>query len=133
MIRAIVEGVNYASLDMLRALESGAGQKAEQITAVGGGTRNEFWMQNKADIFGRPVVTLEIDEATALGAAMLAGVGSGAYRSLAEAVERIHKPGRLYEPSQNLASFYSGLFEIYREIYPTLKRLNSRIYDRFRV
>ncbi len=133
MIRAIVEGVNYASLDMLKALESGTGQRAEQITTVGGGTRNEFWMQNKADVFGRPVVTLDIDEATALGAAMLAGVGSGAYRSLAEAAQRVHKPGRLYEPSPNLVSLYRELFEMYRDIYPALKQLNSRIYGRFRV
>ena len=133
MIRAVVEGLNYASLDMLKALELGAGLKADKITAIGGGTRNEFWMQNKADISGRPVETLEVKESTALGAAMLAGVGSGVYRDLAEAVQRVHKPGKLYEPDTRLASFYTELFEMYREIYPALSRLNNRIYNRFRV
>ena len=133
MIRAVVEGLNYASLDMLKALELGAGLKADKITAIGGGTRNEFWMQNKADISGRPVETLEVKESTALGAAMLAGVGSGVYRDLAEAVQRVHKPGKLYEPDTRLASLYTELFEMYREIYPALSRLNNRIYNRFRV
>ena len=133
MIRAVVEGLNYAFLDMLNALELGAGQKAEKITAIGGGTRNEFWMQNKADISGRPVFTLEIEEATALGAAILAGVGVGAYKDLSEAVQMVHKPGKMYEPDNILSSSYSELFEIYREIYPALHQINNRIYNRFRV
>ena len=133
MVRAVVEGLDYAFLDMLKALELGAGQKAEKIIAIGGGVRNEFWMQNKADVSGRPVITPEIDEATALGAAMLAGVGVGVYKNLVEAAQRVSKPGRLFEPNQKLASFYAELFEIYREIYPALQRVNSRIYDLFRV
>jgi xylulokinase len=133
MVRAVVEGLNYAFLDMLKALEVGLGEKAERIIAIGGGTRNEFWMQNKADISGRPVVTLEIEEATALGAAMLAGVGVGAYKNLAEASQRVHKPGKLFEPNFKLASFYTELFEIYRDIYPALHGINNKIYNRFRI
>jgi len=133
MIRALVEGLDYAFLEMLQALELGVGQKAEKITAIGGGTRNEFWMQNKADIAGRPVVTLEVEEATALGAAMLAGVGVGVYNNLEEAVHRVQKPGKIFEPNIKLASFYAEMFEIYREIYPALQQFNSRIYNRFRV
>jgi len=133
MARAVIEGLDYAFLDMLRALETGAGRKAETITAIGGGTRNEFWMQNKADIAGLPIVTLEIEEATALGAAMLAGVGAGVYADLLEAARRVHRPGRMFEPDTKLASFYDEMFGLYRGIYPALKELNSRIYNRFRV
>jgi xylulokinase len=133
MVRAVIEGLDYGFLDMLNALEKGAGQKAKEITAIGGGTRNEFWMQNKADVSGRPVVTLEIEEATALGAAMLAGVGIGIYKNLTEAAQRVKKPGKLFDPNKKLTPIYSELFEIYREIYPALKQVNSRIYNRFRV
>jgi xylulokinase len=90
-------------------------------------------MQNKADISGCPVVTLEIEEATALGAAMLAGVGVGVYKNLSEAIQRVHKPGNLFEPNIKLVSFYTELFEIYREIYPALHRINNQVYSRFRV
>lgn len=133
MIRAVVEGLDYGFLDMLNALELGAGQKAKEITAIGGGARNDFWMQNKADVSGRPVVTLEIEEATALGAAMLAGVGIGVYKNLEEAAQRVKKPGKLFEPDTKLTPLYTELFDIYRDIYPALQRINSRIYNRFRV
>lgn len=133
MVRAVVEGLNFAFLDMLKALEMGAGQKAEKITAIGGGVRNDFWMQNKADISGCPVDIPEIDEATALGAAMLAGTGVGVYSNLEEAAQKVYKPGKLYKPNLKLASFYAEMFDIYREIYPALQGVNGRIYDRFRV
>ncbi len=133
LIRAVIEGLDYAFLDMLSSLEKGAGQRAEEITAIGGGTRNAFWMQNKADIAGRPVITLEIEEATALGAAMLAGVGCGLYQDLAEAVNRVTKPGKRFEPNLKSGSIYAELYEIYKEIYPALSKVNSRIYNRFRV
>lgn len=133
MIRAVVEGLDYAFLEMLRALEKGAGQKAAEITAIGGGTRNEFWMQNKADVAGCPVVTTEIEEATALGAAILAGVGAGIYKNLAQAVEAIKQPSKTYEPNGKLGTFYAEMFDMYRDIYPALSQLDAKIYNRFRV
>lgn len=133
MVRAVIEGLDFAFLDMLKALEQGAGRKAEQITAIGGAVRNEFWMQNKADVSGCTVATPEIDEATALGAAMLAGTGVGLYSSLEEAVNQVYKPGKTFEPNPELVPVYAELFEIYREIYPALEEVNGRIFDRFRV
>ena len=132
MIRALVERLNFGSFDMLKALEIGVGQTVDKITAIGGGTRNTFWMQNKADISGLPVVTLEIEKATAQGAAMLAGVGVGIYRDLSEAAARIHRPGKTFEPNLHNVSLYSDLYGIYKEIYPSLRSLNMRIYERFR-
>jgi xylulokinase len=133
LVRSVVEGLDYSFLDLLRALEQGAGQKAEKLTVIGGATRNEFWMQNKADVSGCLVETPEIEEGTALGAAMLAGVGAGVYKDLDEAVERVRKAGKIYEPEAKRTALYAELFEIYRQIYPALHRVNSRIYDRFRV
>ena len=133
LVRAVIEGLDYAFLDMLRAVEGGVREKAEKISAIGGAVRNEFWMQNKADVSGCLVEIPEIEEATALGAAMLAGTGVGVYKDLQEAARRVYKPGRLFEPNQKLVSLYAELFEIYREIYPALQPINNRIYDRFRV
>lgn len=111
-----------------------AGQeRAEKITAIGGAVRNEFWMQNKADVCGRVIEAPEIEEATALGAAMLAGTGLGLYKDIQEAASRVYKPGKVFEPNPKLTSLYSEFFEIYKEIYPALRPVNKRIYDRFRV
>jgi xylulokinase len=133
LVRAVIEGLDFAFLDMLKALELGSGRKAEQVTAIGGAVRNEFWMQNKADVSGCPVVAPEIDEATALGAAMLAGTGVGLYNSLDEAAQQVFKPGKVFEPDPKLVPIYSELFEIYQGIYPALEGVNGRIFDRFRV
>jgi sugar (pentulose or hexulose) kinase len=54
--------------------------------AVGGATRNVFWMQNKADVTGLPVEVPEVEEATPLGAAILAGIGVGLYRDEQDAL-----------------------------------------------
>jgi xylulokinase len=133
LVRAVIEGLDYGFFDMLNAVEHGAGLKAEKIIAIGGAVRNEFWMQNKADVCGRVIEAPKIEEATALGAAMLAGTGVGLYKDLHEAAARVHKPGKIFEPNQKLTSLYAELFEIYKDIYPALKSVNKRIYDRFRV
>jgi len=133
MLRALIEGLDYAFVDMLKALELGSGRKAEKITVIGGAVRNEFWMQNKADVSGCVVDAPELEEATALGAAMLAGTGSGVYRDLEEAARRVYRPGRQFEPDAGNVKLYSELFEIYRGIYPALKDVNATVYNRFRV
>lgn len=133
LVRAVIEGLDYAFVDMLRAVEQGVGGTADKIVAIGGAVRNEFWMQNKADMCGRPIEVPEIEEATALGAAMLAGTGCGFYKDLQEAARRVNKPGKLFEPDLKLVPLYAELFDIYREIYPALQQVNKRVYDRFRV
>ncbi|NLW71777.1 MAG: hypothetical protein GXY37_02665 [Chloroflexi bacterium] len=133
LIRAVIEGLDFAFLDMLKAVELGSGLKADTITAIGGGTRNEFWMQNKADVSGRPVATLKIEDATALGAAILAGVGVGVYRTLEEAVKRVIKPGKTFYPDLNLTQKYGDLFELYQDLYPALQNVNHKLYDRYRL
>ena len=125
LVRAVIEGLDFGFLDLLKALEQGAGQRAGKLTVIGGATRNEFWMQNKADVSGCVVETPEIEEGTALGAAMLAGVGAGFFEHLEAAVESVHKPGKIYEPDANLVRLYSELFDTYHQIFPALQQLNN--------
>jgi xylulokinase len=132
LVRAVIEGLDYAFVDMLTSVEQGASSPTDRVIVIGGAGRNEFWMQNKADCSGKPVEVLEVDEATALGAALLAGTGVGAYGSLDDAVARVHKPGKIFEPEPKLAAFYRETIEIYHEIYPALQQVNRRIYDRFK-
>ena len=55
MLRALVEGLNFQSLDIVRAMESGLDTTLDKFVAVGGATRMAFWMQNKADIWAAPL------------------------------------------------------------------------------
>ena len=82
----------------MTALKTGLGIRPDRLVAVGGATRNQFLMQNKADIVGIPIEVPEIEGATPLGAAILAGIGIGLYRNEQDAFERVYKPGKIFQP-----------------------------------
>jgi xylulokinase len=124
MLRAIFEGLDYQFLDIITAMETIMGIHAEEVVAVGGAIRNRFWMQNKADVIGRRIVVPAIEEATPLGAAMLAGIGVGAYRDMQDAFEHVYRPGESYEPDLKLTAQYAEWFEVYRQLYPALREIN---------
>jgi xylulokinase len=130
MLRAMIEGLDYQVLDIITALKNGAGIGADRLVAVGGATRNRFWMQNKADVTGLTIEVPEVEEATPLGAAILAGIGIGLYRNEEEAFERVCKPGRTYEPDTQLVPRYAEWYQIYQQLYPVLKQVNHQIYEK---
>ncbi len=129
MLRAIIEGLNYQLLDVVTSLQSGVGAQLEEFIAVGGGTRNELWMQNKADVVGRPIEVPGIEEATPLGAAILAGIGLGLYEDQQEAFRRVQKPGKTYRPDLELSARYAEWFEIYKQLYPALGPISHQLVD----
>jgi len=132
MLRAIVEGLNYQVLDIVTALKTGLGIRPDRLVAVGGATRNQFLMQNKADIVGIPIEVPEIEGATPLGAAILAGIGIGLYRNEQDAFERVYKPGKIFQPDPQLAPKYAEWYQIYKQLYPVLRPVSHQLYDQFR-
>jgi xylulokinase len=127
MIRAVVEGLNYQFLDILFGLETEVGVKPNKLIAGGGGTSNRFWMQNRADMAGKPIEVPEIEEATPLGAAILAGIGVGLYKNEEDAWRQVYRPGRVYEPNLENTVFYADRFPRFRKVYPALKELNAEL------
>ena len=87
LIRAVIEGVCYSQRDCLEIVE-GLGVAVESVRASGGGAKSPFWRQLLASILDRRVVTLETQEGSAYGAALLALAGSGEYGSVSERVPR---------------------------------------------
>jgi xylulokinase len=128
MLRAVVEGLNYQFLQILAGLEKGLRVTPQKFVAVGGGTTNAFWMQNKADMVGRPFEAPEVEEATPLGAAILAGIGVGLYRDEQDAFERVYKPGKVYEPDRKLTVRYAEWYQTFLQLYPALKGLNEKLH-----
>jgi xylulokinase len=124
MLRALIEGLDFQLLDIVRSMEENLGARAKRFITVGGAARNSFWMQNKADVLGREIETPEVQDASPLGAAMLAGIGAGIYRDEKDAYERVRKPGRTWEPDPRATDIYAGLFPIYRELAEALHGVN---------
>jgi sugar (pentulose or hexulose) kinase len=75
----------------------------------------------------------EVKEATPLGAAILAGIGVGLYRDEQDAFARVYRPGKFYRPSSQLAPKYAGWYQIYKQLYPSLKPISHQLYEQFRV
>jgi xylulokinase len=132
MLRAVIEGLNYQFLHIIEVMESRLDCRLDKITITGGVKQNEFWIQNKVDMLGLPMEVSEVEEATPLGCAMLAGVGVGLYRNIDEAYDRVKTSGRVYEPNRALTREYAKLFELHKTIYPALKDIHHTLFDRFK-
>lgn len=83
--RAVLEGVAYLGARMLETLDASSGQPAGRVVLAGGASRSGLMAQLKADMLNRPVWVHKIADLSAVGAALVAGVGVGRYRDLAEA------------------------------------------------
>jgi len=112
-------------------MEEGSGRKASEVIAVGGAIRNKFWMQNKADMLGVRVRVPDVEEATVLGAAILAGIGAGLFADAEDAFMRFKSESIYYDPDENLTRFYQEMLPTYRELYASVRSVNHRLFDRF--
>ena len=95
--RAALEGVAFQVADLLDAMQSDTGKKMKELRVDGGMTRSELLMQFQADILGIPVVRPAVTETTALGAAYLAGIAVGFWKS-AKDVAAQWKVDKRFEP-----------------------------------
>lgn len=118
--RAMLEGTTYEMLYNLELLES-SGIYISELRAAGGGARSDLWLQIKADIMGKKVVALDIDEAGTLGAAILAGSATGIFGSVSEAVKLMVKPRKEYYPDPRNSAIYRDMYEKYKKMYDAVK------------
>jgi xylulokinase len=120
LVRAILEGVCYSQKDGL-AIVAALGAVPELVRLSGGGAKSPFWHQLFADIFNTRVVTLETQEGSAYGAALLALVGTGEYSSAVEVCQVSCKEIESREPQPSAVEFYRKHYSVYQSLYPALK------------
>jgi xylulokinase len=120
MIRALLEGVSYSQKDCLDIIEQ-MGVQVQSVRVSGGGARSPFWRQVLADVFGKRVVTLETQEGSAYGAALLALVGTGVYSSVPEVCRTVIREVDSISPQPEAAQVYAAGHQIYKSLYPALQ------------
>ena len=123
--RACMEGVAYALRHNLETAEA-AGARAKTLRAMGGSANSRIWTQIKADVTGCGIEVPGSDTATTLGAAMLAGVGTGVWLSFEEAVKQTVRVRETYEPNPETKDVYDRGYESYRKLYENLKDLMKK-------
>jgi len=120
MTKAVLEGVAFGlkdSLDILLDLNI----PVEEIHLIGGGAKSMKWRQILADVFGREIVGINTNQGGALGAAILAAVGDGAFESVTQATTQIIKTVDAVVPNMDNHFKYLEKHKKYQSLYHYLK------------
>ncbi|HHV62065.1 MAG TPA: hypothetical protein GXX51_05435 [Firmicutes bacterium] len=133
LFRAALEGLCYElrlNLDAMKELASI--RYPRKMQAIGGAVRNRFWMQMKADMTGTIIEVPDVEEATTLGAALLAGIGAGVYRDETDAVQRTYRRKETFYPDLDMTEKYELYFQrVYKRLASSLDGVNAEIIDIF--
>ncbi|MCI9466108.1 MAG: glycerol kinase GlpK [Ruminiclostridium sp.] len=106
LCRAVLEGIAYQNADLIAAMEADGGQKVSVLRVDGGASVSDFMMQFQADLLRVPVERPKVVETTAWGAACLAGLGVGLWKSLAE-LEDFRRLDKTYQPQTDRSGDYA--------------------------
>jgi xylulokinase len=120
IVRAILEGVAFSLRDCLTVF-SELEIPVTSIRLGGGGARSPLWCQIQGDIFGREVSVLQAEEGPAFGAALLAGVGVGAWPSVPHACEASVHVARRFAPDADRTAAMNRQYAKYTKLYPLLQ------------
>lgn len=122
MTQAVLEGVAFGLRDSLEVARS-LGIELERTKICGGGAKSPLWKKMIANIMNLKVDVIESEEGPALGAAMLAAVGCGAYPDVETVAGKVVKVIDTIEPEPELVQKYEERYQEFRKIYPAVKEL----------
>jgi xylulokinase len=126
--RAILEGITFSlkeSLDIIR----GYNNERFSIISIGGGAKNNTWLQMQADIFDAEIVKLSSEQGPALGAAIVAAYGCGWYSSLQECSRVFISYEKSYNPNPANVEKYKPLYSLYKKVYEQTTVLNEGLKE----
>lgn len=128
LFRAVLEGVAYEVRKNILIFES-LGITPKTLKLTGGGSRADLWNQIFADVLGIPCERNIIEEATSLGAAILAASGAGLFSDISKAAENLCKVDRKWVPDPQRHEFYKKIYEFSLKLYSNL--FNNNLYKQF--
>jgi len=130
LARAVLEGITFSLKDSFELMKKHSNKEFKQIVSVGGGAKNDDWLQMQADIFNVPIVTLETEQGPAMGAVMVAAVGVGWFQDFKSCSDIFVRYGDEILPNSRNVEKYEEIYDLYQEIYPTIKDLSHRLVKR---
>lgn len=129
LYRSILEGVAFEVKKNIEVFKQ-IGIEPEELKLTGGGSRSNLWNQIMADVLNVSCVRNVIEEATSLGAAILAASGAGVFPDISEAAENLCKIDQRYVPKERNNKIYEKLYSFSYDVYNALKEKNLyKIYD----
>jgi xylulokinase len=115
-----MEGVTYALRDSL-AIIRGLRVPVKEIRVSGGGSKSPLWRQIQADVFGQDVVTINAEQGPAYGVALLAAVGSRAYKNIEEACAATIRVVSRTSHDKKATKTHDRHFPVYQQLYQSLE------------
>ena len=123
LVRAVLEGVACGLRDSLELLRD-LGVDAGAARVSGGGAHSRLWLEIVASTLGIPLELTAVEEGSAFGAALLAGVAAGLFSDPQDAVARTVRVRDTVEPNASWTRVYEDLYPRYRSLYPALNRVS---------
>lgn len=124
--RAIMENSAMVTRGNMESVVSLTGEAPKEVIFASGGSKSPLWCQILADVLNIPVKVPVVKEATALGAAILAGIGAGIYTDIRKTAQDLVKIEKTYYPDPENAKTYDGLYQTWREAYKVQLDLADR-------
>ncbi|HVH87975.1 MAG TPA: FGGY-family carbohydrate kinase, partial [Terriglobales bacterium] len=124
VVRAILEGVAFSLRDTFTIFEE-MNVPVKNIRLGGGGARSPLWQQIQADVYSHPVEMVDAEEGAAYGAALLAGVGAGVWKSVDDACRVVVRVKSTVDPIRESSEVMQRQYRKYRRIYPALKSMRE--------
>jgi xylulokinase len=118
---SVLEGVAFGLKDCFNLIQQAGFGEISQVRLSGGGAKSDLWRQILANVLDAELVTVNVVEGAAFGAALLAAVGSGLWSDVAAACNQVIKVSGTTPPDALQAAKYGGLYSLYRDLYPALK------------
>ena len=115
--RAILENTALITKGHVDLVREATGNMPSEVIFAGGASKSDLWSQILADVLGIPVKVPKVKEATALGAAIIAGYGVGIYSDISEAAEKLVKIDKTFTPSAENHKVYLKMYEAWRRFY----------------
>ena len=120
VVRAVLEGVAFSLKDSFSIFEA-MQVPVSHVRLGGGGARSALWRRIQADTYGYPVEIVAAEEGAAYGAALLAGVGAGVWRTVDEACDAVVRVVTRIEPNPADQATMARQYERFKALYPALK------------
>jgi xylulokinase len=129
LTRAVIEGVSFGLRDSFELMKGAGLANVRQVRITGGGVKSPVWRQILADVLNVELVTVNATEGAAYGAALLAGVGAGAWPDVVTAAAACITETGSTRPTAEGAAKYDAIYAQYRQLYPALKEISHRLSE----
>ncbi|WP_461178628.1 xylulokinase [Virgibacillus ainsalahensis] len=127
-VRAVLEGITFSLNESIEIFREN-GKTIDTVVSIGGGAKNETWLQMQADIFNAKIVKLSSEQGPGMGAAMLAAYGCGWFPALKDCADEFLQVDKEFVPNKDNVDKYKKLFGIYQDVYSQTKAMNETLVD----